>query len=131
VSAPRRRWTFSLRTLFVIVTVLAVATSWWYSQTRWANERYAYFREVGALGRGASREAPFPLNYLGVESHQLILVPRDASPSDLARGRALFPESHVKQEEWLTTEQGRKIPPPEGEEYWRQKRGWLWQLPLR
>jgi hypothetical protein len=128
-SAAIGRMSFTLVNMLVVITFLAAAMSWWQAQTRWADERYAYLHEVGALGRGSPLEAPFPLNYLGVESHQSILVPRDASRSDLARGRALFPESHVCREEWLTIAEGRKIPSPEGADYWRQKRGWLWQPP--
>jgi hypothetical protein len=71
---PRRRFRFALRTLFVLVTVAGVATSWAVVQWRWAEQRRAAIKWLGdqesswyapALGGKLSADAPWSLRMFG------------------------------------------------------------------
>jgi hypothetical protein len=40
--APKRRWSFSLRTLFVAVAILGIAFSWIAYELKWIRDRHAF-----------------------------------------------------------------------------------------
>ena len=47
MNAPRRRWfSFSLRTLFVVVTIAAIAGGWVMYQVSWIRQRRTMLDEV-------------------------------------------------------------------------------------
>ena len=50
MTAPRRHWSFSLRTLFVVVAMLALPLGWVGSQWRLVNVRRALRQELDQAG---------------------------------------------------------------------------------
>jgi hypothetical protein len=97
MTTPRRRWfRFSLRTLFVVVTVLAIGLSWVAYQLNWIRERH---KALGVDGSDPmawveipSRRAPWSLRIFG-EFGSAVIVPFHSS--DRARLRSLFPEATI------------------------------------
>ncbi len=61
--APKRRWSFSLRTLFVVVTVSCV---WLGYELNWIRERENLVAEWRAMGgETVAGSAPWPIRILG------------------------------------------------------------------
>jgi hypothetical protein len=58
MTAPRRRWSFSLRTLFVVVTALGGSLGWVTYQFNWIRERH---RVLADLPRGVVVTVSDPL----------------------------------------------------------------------
>lgn len=99
--APKRRWfRFSLRTFFVVVTILAV---WLGYQINWIRQR----RDVRAsttisipilcfVTEEASDAPPWPLAWFGEKSGgPEWVLPATTSDEELARVQKLFPETLV------------------------------------
>ena len=95
--ATRRPWfRYSLRTLFVVMTVVCVYLGW---AMNWNRQRRDFIRErleVGAQSFGPTRgqlDAPFPLRMFGEIGEEWIDI--GASPVvDGYEARRLFPEAH-------------------------------------
>ena len=101
MTAPRRRWSYSLRTLFVVVTALCAAGSWAAYQLNWIRERHAALGSdegddspIGcAMTRGV---APLSLRMLGEPGYAAIYAPGLPSNPSVARLRSLFPEAGIE-----------------------------------
>ena len=122
MTAPthRRRFRFSLRTLFVVVTILSLALGWLGVQLKWIHDRHealrwiADFREralAAESGRvvppmkgewvsNAGVKAPWSLEILGETGVERLEVYQDWLNSDsqysLDELRSLFPEAEVR-----------------------------------
>jgi len=107
--APKRRWfRFSLRTLFVVVTVFAC---WLGYEMYWIRQRQIvvgdpqvqntrYHLGVTIYGKPRQRHirrmysvAPWPLNWLGEPGYCDVVLKKGTSDGEVARVRRLFPEA--------------------------------------
>jgi len=110
--APNRRWLrFSLRMLFVVVTVLAC---WLGYELNWVRERRAVtgnplvqvqdfhlsvWRDFKYGPRTSARThqqhpvAPWPLDLLGEPGYWIISLPKGTTEQEASRIRRLFPEA--------------------------------------
>ncbi len=110
--APKRRWfRFSLRTMFVVVTVLAVLLGWIVYQFNWIRQRHELLAEQDAVTQQLrlvlmphfvvkTRGMLWLFGEEGRGNVDLVLDGRDPSrPPDtekeLERAKRLFPESTV------------------------------------
>jgi hypothetical protein len=103
IPAPNRRWSFTLRTLFVMVTVFGI---WLGYQMNWIRQRERAIEdgEVGLIiGAGPNIPHPTPqpppwtLRLFGAQANYgygFVTSP-DATDAELERLRALFPETTV------------------------------------
>ncbi len=105
---PQRRWSFSLRTLFVVVTLLGLVAGWVVYQLNWIRQRRQAVEtgEVGLVLLPSAFSAPlypkpqlppWTLRLFGeqtLNAQGLVSAP-GISDSDLRRLRALFPELQV------------------------------------
>ena len=122
-NLPKRRswFRFSLRTMFVLVTVLCIWLGW---VGRTVQQRLAFLPQIKYTGvtvetAEAAARIPFYRRWFGDRAFEvLILVDR----KDFEEGKKLFPEAQVL---WEATEDdpvsppvgsgtrsGRKVPPP-------------------
>lgn len=89
------RWfRFSLRTMFIVVTVLGC---WWGYQLNWIRQRHeAIGRNENAIACPAVLgKAPWSLRMLGEQGYSVLYVPVAPSDPVIARLRKLFPESGI------------------------------------
>lgn len=90
---PRRWFRFSLRTLFLIVTILCV---WIGYQLNWIRQRHAYFqrpfRTFSDREVLTKSEAPFPLGLFGEYGIVQIWVHTD---EEKRIAKKLFPEAKI------------------------------------
>jgi hypothetical protein len=98
--AKRRRIRFGLRTMFVMVTLSALVAGWIVRSLDWIRQRREFGRN---LEQGTRAEfvdydrtvgAPGLLWLFGEGGIRWVFIP-NASESDLAEGRRLFPEAKV------------------------------------
>jgi hypothetical protein len=97
--APKRRWfAFSLRTLFVVVTVVAIAA---YAMTvlsivrqRQQASRVFPIRATYA-NAGDAKRPPFVWRMLGAETVHVVVLEPAGTESDVEKLRRLFPEASV------------------------------------
>jgi hypothetical protein len=105
---PPRRWSFSLRMMFVGVGVLAAGLSWLQCQMRWADERFNFFdadriEENNFVDYYSDTDLPPPLlfrlvnlcrsqQYCGIK--EVVLGP-NVTAEQIERARRLFPEAEV------------------------------------
>ncbi len=98
---PRRRWfRFSLRTLFVVVTVFAVWLGW---NARQVRQRERMLQSYGVLFYGnapsvnSQKKLPFLWSVLGAKYIGTIQLPPDEfTNDDLRRFQVAFPEADVR-----------------------------------
>ncbi len=105
-----RRWSFSLRTLFVVVAVVA---AWLAYEVNWIRQRQVvignpsvkssdyYIEESQPISGPAIRRighevAPWPLRWLGEAAYSNILLKMGTSEDELARVRRIFPDARVE-----------------------------------
>ena len=102
-SAPKRRWPrFSLRTMFVVVTVFGC---WLGYEMNWIRQRrqviasptiqsfpYCLLRTGDTITKEYSI-APWPLCWIGETGYWGIALPRGTSEDEVVRVRGLFPEA--------------------------------------
>jgi hypothetical protein len=108
--SPRRRFQFRLRTLMIVVTLMAAACGYVAHEARIAKERreaaeiYEPLRESvrkvwGGRLEYSSRtvlvEAPWPLRWFGEDGYKAILVPYNTPADEIVRLEGLFPEASV------------------------------------
>jgi hypothetical protein len=96
----KRRWfQFSLRTLMIGVTVLAILFAYIGSQLKFMRERHeaaASHQEVFSWVIPAIRpEAPWPLRWFGEEAYLGIDAGNTASDDEIANLKLLFPEAVI------------------------------------
>jgi ABC-type multidrug transport system fused ATPase/permease subunit len=109
MTAPKRRWfQWSLRTLFVVVTVAALLSAWVVYQLNWIRQRNSARNWIAAHRAALSsaifekRPFPWPLRILGEQPENLIEIVTD----DMGRVeelRSLFPEATVLNHRSLTS----------------------------
>ena len=118
-TKPTRRWfRFSLRTLFVVVTIVGVAAGWVTYQLNWLEQRREFIKHnFWGIGQLMTPSPPWPLSIMGEEGFDYIGVPvvneegyrlvDDGFPDgfdfdklltpdelkEVARARRLFPEA--------------------------------------
>jgi hypothetical protein len=119
----KRRWfQFSLRTLLIVVTLLAVACRYVGSQVKFLRDRHEarashaivypeaeegpdgiwYFRRWGLnVPMGSRPKSPWPLRWFGEEGYWGINAGETASDGEIANLKRLFPEAVV----WRDQEQ--------------------------
>jgi hypothetical protein len=105
-----RRFQFRLRTLMIVVTLLAAACAYVSHEVRIAKERreaaetYEPLREiVKKVWRGRLEysvrtvliEAPWPLRWFGEDGYKAIVVPDNTPAEEKVRLERLFPEASV------------------------------------
>ena len=87
------RLRFRLRTMFVLLTVLAVSLGWVGVQLKWIRERHEVMSRSGDRTHGwlGTASAPWGLRMFGEQGREKVFAPA----SELERMQALFPESEV------------------------------------
>lgn len=93
-AAPRRRWTFSLRTLLVVVTLLAILLGWVGYSLNWIRERHRFldFGFPGQWSTSPGAKPPLLLRPFGERGVvHVIAVERDTFKA----AKGLFPEAKV------------------------------------
>jgi hypothetical protein len=104
MTTPRRNgFSFSLRTLFVVLTVLAIPLGWLGYQLNWIRRRHDA-RQSGDLFTSLDDPfkdehyfaAPFTLRMFGEVGVERITLVRGGSQQEIERIRRLFPEAQVK-----------------------------------
>ena len=94
-TKPKRRWfRFSLRTLFVVVTIVGVAACWVTYQLNWIRQRHAFLNSSDVLSEapGFSNEpAIWPLSWFGEPAPRKHFVPF----AKIERAQQLFPEAPI------------------------------------
>jgi hypothetical protein len=116
-EAPKRRWfrfAYSLRSLFVVVTVFATLIAWVFWNLNWIGERHS-FRHGGSLQgpvgdsvegpidpfTGAHVGAPSTLWIFGEEGASIVFLAAVSSHEemehhpDFNRAKRLFPEARI------------------------------------
>jgi hypothetical protein len=96
MTAPRRRWSFSLRTLFVLVAAFAC---WLGYSMNWIRERHAALAQDGVRHalqwRGSTGPMPLSLTILGESTVPVISLGTAELHGQKERMRQLFPEATV------------------------------------
>jgi hypothetical protein len=91
-TKPKRRWfRFSLRTLFVLVTIACLPMIWMAYQLKWIHERRQFWENYGFLFGAVTvdgEQTPWSLRIFGDYAYPWNHRP----PSDIERAKALFPE---------------------------------------
>ena len=104
LPAPKRCWfRFSLRTLFVVVTMVAITVSYLVLQLNWLRQRREFHTDLKLCVAGEVRpntRAPGLLWLFGDYSYSKISLNTHsklppATEGDLATARRLFPEAEV------------------------------------
>ena len=111
-APPRRRFQFRLRTLLIVVTLLAVPMGYVGWQAKIVRERDSVREKTEAMGavftehpgRGVillhgEPPMPFPRNWLGDRHVSGIYIPPTFTEDDVALVRRVFPEA------WISTDQ--------------------------
>ena len=103
MTAPTCRWfRWSLRTLFVAITVLCVTLGWNMHQYRQLQQRVKTLEVIGLRGAqqpggtGSGQRMPLLWRMLGTRPVEVIELPlNEFSESERQRIQALFPETSV------------------------------------
>ena len=112
MTAPRRRLSFRLRTLFVVVTVAGCWLGWQIHIVRERRGVLNHLRggvgivQISVSGTRSEVNIPFWRSWLGDEPIACLILPaKTFSRDDLRRVRSLFPEAdvgraHVDETNW-------------------------------
>jgi len=102
---------FSLRTLFVLVTIIAIGLGWLEHERRIVTQRGQLIDEINKTYPSgimfSSKDTPeadettWLRKQLGDFSYGLIILPEDASDDLVQRTKSLFPNSYQKQDQRL------------------------------
>src|SRR5436190_21469206 len=99
-SKPKRRWfRFSLRTLFVVVTVIGIGAGWVAYQLNWIRQRHEFAKRYDSksvfydifIVDGKSAKCPWCLRLFGEEAHPYLTVKKER----MEEANRLFPEATV------------------------------------
>ena len=109
IATPKLRWfRFSLRTLFVLITVLCI---WLGTQVNFISQRHAFLRmlEVDAGYQShllaaeysnfypmPKRRVPLVARILGEQAYSMIVLPELYGPDLIDKATRLFPESVIE-----------------------------------
>ena len=111
MTAPRRRWTFGLRTLFVVVTLSSAGLGWLGYNISWIKQRHRWLEEedptlgLGAFSGPIFADAaappphPFPIGLRLLGEAPLHSV-RERGKENVARLKKLFPEAEATDLDW-------------------------------
>jgi hypothetical protein len=111
-SRPRGRWfSFSLRTLFFLVTMACFPLAWHAYYRNWVDQRYAVLTSTGSDGLRLvygdpfhdAQETPFILRFYGEMSCQTLFYSPELDADEIARIQRLFPESTLMPMWWRST----------------------------
>jgi hypothetical protein len=111
-AKPKRRWfRFSLRTLFVLVTIVGIAAGWVRYQTNWVQQRREFlnalaaerdagdeqFNRVGAMELPPAEPNPIPFvrKILGDRPYFDVVLPERYGQDLIDRANGLFPEALI------------------------------------
>ena len=98
---PRRRWhAFSLRTLFIVMTLACVWLGWEYNVSR---ERHRVRAWVEAHGGRFSHRDRYRVNLFDDWQENHVYVPDEFSDEEFAKVERTFPESRVFQRRRLAS----------------------------
>jgi len=98
-TLPRRRWSYSLRTLFVAMNAMAVIFGWLASELNSVRYRKLVYQEIAqSFGNGVLAE-PHPVFSIrrmmgNLRFSEIALIP-DSTDAELCRAQAAFPEADV------------------------------------
>ena len=101
-TSPRRwlRLMFTLRTLFVLLTIAALGLGWVGYHIQWIRQRHLLLGRF--LGEGdlemPMELAPGGLAWFGEGGLEVVSLPPDASDADVQEVRRAFPEAEVTRE---------------------------------
>jgi len=99
---PKRRWfAFSLRTMFVVMSVFAIWFGW---NVRCVRQRELAMQsgEPAIVGIGTyelnpgCRKLPYMWRWLGATPYYVIYLRPSATPEDIARWKAMFPDARIE-----------------------------------
>ena len=95
---PRRRSSFSLRTLLIVVSIAAGAC-WLGIQLSWIHSRHARIESLGMLLDDVEyygeADAPAPLRMFGERGWAKLMLGRRSTSHELRELHALFPEAQI------------------------------------
>jgi len=90
-ASPRRRWfRYSLRTFFVLLTMLCV---WLGVQVKWISDRHEAVRDDPDAFVDIETKAPWSIRLLGERGQFAIVVGSGHSEEEYSRLKSLFPEA--------------------------------------
>jgi hypothetical protein len=113
-ATARRRFQFSLRTLMIGVTLVAVPmgyVGWQMKVIRERREAAATYQTIRGHESTVGplrvftiqrRPAPWPLRWMGEEGYLTIIVRKGTPADEIARLKRLFPEAVVEERELAT-----------------------------
>jgi hypothetical protein len=103
--SPRRRFQFRLRTLMILVALMAVPCAYVGWQAKIVRERRALLDQIEAAGGGDETAVfynsasppppPWLRRILGDETIELLLVPSTTDEETMARIHLLFPDTQI------------------------------------
>ena len=101
LTPKRRRFQWSLRTLFVVVTLAGVFSGWLVYHLNWIRERRSAkvgfgiltAQPIGSKAMPIPCYAPWPLGWLGEEGRSLLFIPDFHSKQEIDRIKVIFPEA--------------------------------------
>jgi hypothetical protein len=101
MTAPRRRWSFSLWTLFLVVTVACASAGWVAYQLNWIRGRHAALARIGYSDVEFDRDEtappglPLGLRAFGEPGWESLPLGRKATMREIRELHALFPEATI------------------------------------
>jgi hypothetical protein len=97
MTAPRRRWSFSLKMIFVAMFLLAIPLGWAAYSLHWIRQRHRlmgkYFAEMEI--ETSPGLAPAPLRLFESWGMETFPVPASATDDEIAEVKRWFPETTV------------------------------------
>jgi len=95
-------WRFSLRTLFLLVTLLGIFLGWLGAQAKWIRDRHEAFthhfpNQISSwTSDNPDPQAPWRIGVLGEPGVSLLWLDPSLEPSERERLQELFPEALVE-----------------------------------
>jgi hypothetical protein len=111
-TPPRRWFRYSLRTMFVVVTLFALWLGW---ELKFIRDRRSFLKSmdemreaemaqtangltvafIGTIVRISDRGIPFWRRWLGDEAQALMTLPQSSTDADMENAKRLFPEATI------------------------------------
>jgi hypothetical protein len=94
IKPKRRRFRFSLRTLFVLVTITGIVSGWMAYQLNWIRERHDFLNRHPQtyIYPLPGAKCPWPLKLFREDAWPELIVPVSADQA----AKRLFPESRIR-----------------------------------